>query len=85
MVNKQPMSQEKKNKIGNVLSAFIVVLCILLVFAVNNALGPLFWFLIIVNLVSGPACLILYLREVRSGIFAYDESDDITEAEGTEG
>ena len=69
---KQPLTQEQKNKMGNVFAVLVTLLCILLPLSVIYSPALLFWFLIIVNFVSGPACLIGYLREVKRGIFSSD-------------
>ncbi len=75
------MSLAKKNKIGNWLSVIVVLLCILIPVAIVAGENLLFWFMIIVNFVFGPICLVAYLFEVKKGVFAYDDDDDEEEGE----
>lgn len=60
-------------KIGNICTVIVIILSILILwgFTVGNA--PVFWILAIFNLICGPLCLVLYLREVRHGVFADHE------------
>lgn len=73
---KQPMSQEKKHKIGNILAVITVLVSILVPLGFLAGTEILFWFLIIVNLLFGPACLVAYLMEVKRGVFAYNEDEE---------
>lgn len=73
---KQPMSQEKKHKIGNILAVITVLVSILVPLGFLAGTEILFWFLIIVNLLFGPCCLIAYLMEVKRGVFAYNEDEE---------
>lgn len=61
------------NKIGNFFAVIVVILAILLLvgFTIGNAM--LFWVLAILNLICGPVCFILYLIEVKRGVFAVEE------------
>ncbi len=69
------MSLSTKNKLGNILALIVVLLCILIPVTIIMAENLLFWFMIILNFVFGPACLIAYLGEVRKGVFAYDDEE----------
>lgn len=71
-----PMSAEKKDKVGNILAVIVVLLSVLVPLGFLYGTAILFWFLIIVNFLFGPCCLIGYLLEVRKGVFAYDDGDD---------
>lgn len=73
---KEPMSQEKKHKIGNVLAVVTVILSILVPLGFLGGTTVLFWFLIIVNFLFGPCCFIAYLMEVKRGVFAYNEDEE---------
>lgn len=73
---KQPMSQEKKHKIGNILAVITVLVSILVPLGFLAGTEILFWFLIIVNLLFGPTCLVAYLMEVKRGVFAYNEDEE---------
>lgn len=69
------MSLSTKNKLGNILALIVVLLCILIPVTIIMAENLLFWFMIILNFVFGPACLIAYLGQVRKGVFAYDDEE----------
>lgn len=69
------MSLSMKNKLGNILALIVVILCILIPVTIVIAENLLFWFMIILNFVFGPACLIAYLGEVKKGVFAYDDEE----------
>lgn len=55
------------------LVAVIVSLLILIGFATGST--SIIWLLVIVNIVSGPACLFFYLLEVRKGVFKADHEE----------
>jgi len=61
------------NRMGNTFSliVFILAICILIGFATANS--ALFWVLALFNLLCGPVCLIMYLAEVKRGVFSNDE------------
>ena len=70
------MSGETKNKLGNFLAILVVLLCIWVPLGFLYGTAALFWFLIIINFLFGPCCLIGYLLEVKKGVFAYDDEED---------
>ncbi len=61
------------DKIGNIFSLVVFVLAIFILIGFTTANSALFWILAIFNLLCGPVCLILYLMEVRRGVFASDK------------
>ena len=74
------MDSKKANMISNI----CVLVCIALaaIYMFGSWIGGfnwMAWMLAILNLVTGPAVLILYLREVRKGVFADDEEEEIVE------
>ncbi len=71
-----PMSAEKKDKVGSILAVIVVLLSVLVPLGFLYGTSVLFWFLIIVNFLFGPCCLVGYLLEVKKGVFAYDDGDD---------
>lgn len=70
------MSPEKKERVGNVLAIIVVLLSVLVPLGFLYGTTILFWFLIIINFLFGPCCLIGYLVEVKRGVFAYDDGEE---------
>ena len=69
------MSDEKKNKVGNILAIIVLVASCLLPLGFAVGTEVLFWVLIVINLLFGPVCFIGYLMEVKRGVCAYDDGD----------
>ena len=70
------MSDEKKNRIGNVLAIVVLIVSCILPFGFIVGTEILFWLLIITNLLFGPICFIGHLIEVKKGVFAYDDPEE---------
>ena len=75
------MSLATKNKLGNALALIVVILCFLIPLTIAVGENLLFWFMIIVNFVFGPLCLVAYRFEVKKGVFAYDDDEEEAPAE----
>ena len=72
--------EKNYNKIGNIFSVVVLAISIFVLLGFANGATSMMYFLVIANLICGPLCLILYLIEVKKGIFkTNDEEDDIQE------
>lgn len=67
------MTENKMNKLGNILAVIVVLVACLLILGLKVGIDVVFWIFIVMLLVFGPACFLLYLREVKRGIFKDDE------------
>ena len=67
------MTEERANKIGNILAIIVVLVACLLIWRLTVGIDIVFWIFSIMLLLFGPGCFILYLREVKNGIFKDDE------------
>ena len=65
------MTEERMNKLGNILAIIVVLVVCLLIWGLTVGINVIFW--IIMLFLFGPACFVLYLREVKKGIFKDDE------------
>jgi len=65
------------NKIGNIFSVVVVIVAALLLYGFYAGSELVIYALVAINLVSGPLCLILYLREVKRGVFAAEEGNEL--------
>lgn len=63
------MREEKMNKLGNLLAVVVVLVACLLIWGLVVSIDAVFWIFIVMLLIFGPACFVLYLREVKRGIF----------------
>lgn len=71
------MEEQRKTKLAYFWSLMAVAVSILAgIMAVNAMSGLTLIFFGIFNFVFGPICLILYIKEVRKGVFEEEESDD---------
>ena len=70
------MSREKKVQISKWLVLLVVLVSCYVMAGFASGMDHMFWFLAIMNLVFGPACLIFYLIEVKKGVFAYTEEEE---------
>jgi uncharacterized membrane protein YhdT len=62
--------RKKKNRIAIIVAMTVLVgSLIYLAVTVSGGFNGFGWFLAVANIVTGPWCLIAYLREVRKGIF----------------
>ena len=66
---------EKKARISKWLVLCVIIISLGLLFGFVQGTVFIFWFLAILNLFFGPVCLILYLIEVKNGVFANTEED----------
>lgn len=72
---------ERAKKLLSIWSAiFVLVASLVIILAFMFAWTGVLWVVAIFNLISGPACLIAYLREIRKGVFAF-EAGELDEAE----
>lgn len=62
--------EKNYNKIGNISAVIVVILAIFMLVGFVMGISALFWVLAIFNIVCGPVCFILYLIEVKRGVFA---------------
>lgn len=67
------MTEEKMNKLGNFLAVIVMLVACLLILGLKVGIDAVFWIFIVLLFIFGPACFVLYLREVKSGIFKDDE------------
>lgn len=67
------MTDNKMNKLGNFLGIIVVLVACLLIWGLKVSIDAVFWIFIVMLFVFGPACFLLYLREVKRGIFKDDE------------
>lgn len=68
--------EKKYNKIGNIFSIVVLAISIFVLYGFANGTSTMMYFLAIANLICGPLCLILYLLEVKKGIFKTDEENE---------
>lgn len=71
------MTDQAKRKLGTIASLAVIVGSVIIMGAFYYGTAAILWILSITNLISGPACLIMYLREAKKGIF--NENDVIKE------
>lgn len=69
------MSEKLKNSIGNLLVIAIIIITIALGFGMVQGANWMGYIMIAVTLVSGPLCFLLYLNEIRKGVFKVDDSE----------
>lgn len=67
------MREEKLNKIGNIVAVIVLLIVVMIIWGLTSGIDALFWIFIVAEFVFGPACFILYLREVKRGVFKDDE------------
>lgn len=67
------MTEEKMNKLGNILAIIVVLIACLLIWGLLVGIDVVFWIFSVMLFLFGPACFVLYLREVKRGIFKDDE------------
>ncbi len=67
------MTDEKMKKLGNVLAIIVVLVAGLLIWGLTVGIDVVFWIFSIMLFLFGPVCFVLYLREVKRGIFKDDE------------
>ena len=71
---------DKKTKLAFVWAAIVVAASILicaLTLGRSDVLLPIF--MVVTTLIYGPVCAILYLREVKNGVFSIDEEENADE------
>ena len=66
------MTEERMNKLGNILAIIVVLVVCLLIWGLTVGINVIFWIFSIMLFLFG-ACFVLYLREVKKGIFKDDE------------
>ena len=49
------------------------IIVVMIIWGLTSGIDALFWIFIVAEFVFGPACFILYLREVKRGVFKDDE------------
>ena len=54
---------------GNILAVIALLISIIILVGFTVGSSSIIWLLLIVNFVSGPACLFFYLLEVKKGVF----------------
>lgn len=69
------MTEQAKNRLGTIASVLVIIISIIILAGFSYGATPVLWMLSIANLISGPACFILYLREVRRGVFEDKEEN----------
>lgn len=74
------MTEKTKKRISFWAAIFVLAVSLLVMLAFMYAWTPVLWGIAIFNLISGPACLIAYIREVRKGVFAV-EAGEVDESE----
>ena len=70
------MTNEKMNKLGNIIAVIVLIICVLIIWCLVGGIDIVFWFFIIVEFIFGPACFVLYLREVKKGVFKDDSEEE---------
>ena len=73
------MSEQNKSKLGNFLCVAIIIITALLAFGMVAGSNLMGWLLIAVNIISSPICFLLYLNEIRKGVFKNDSDNEIEE------
>lgn len=66
------ISKTSLTKIGTLLAIASVLVALFILFGFGVAHSSIIWFLVVVNFVSGPACLFFYLIELKKGVFKQD-------------
>ena len=69
------MTEQAKNRLGTIAAILVIVISIIILVGFSYGATSLLWILSITNLISGPTCFILYLREVRKGVFEDKEKN----------
>ena len=59
------MTEERANKIGNILAIIVVLVACLLIWGLTVGIDIVFWIFSIMLLLFGPGCFILYLSRTR--------------------
>ena len=67
---------DKNNRIENIFSVVVVIISLLILYGFTVGNTPIFYFLIIANFVCGPICLVLYLIEIKRGVFRVEEDEE---------
>lgn len=67
------MTEKKMNRLGNILAVVVVLVACILVWGLKAGIDAVCWIFVVMLFLFGPACFLLYLREVRKGIFKDDE------------
>lgn len=62
-------SQTFMAKVASFLPVVAVLVSIFILYGFATGNSAIIWFLLIVNFISGPACLFFYLLEVKKGVF----------------
>ncbi len=68
--------EKNYNKIGNIFSVIVLAVSILILYGFVKGASSLMYLLAIANLICGPICLVMYLIEVKKGVFKTDEKDE---------
>ncbi len=69
------MTEQAKNRLGTIAAILVIVISIIILAGFSYGATPVLWILSIINLISGPTCFILYLREVKKGVFENKEEN----------
>lgn len=64
------MTERTKEKLGTLAAVVTVIVSVVILAAFYYGVTSIIWMLAIINLLSGPICLIMYLREAKKGIFS---------------
>lgn len=65
--------EKSYNKTGNFFAVIVVILAVLILAGFVVGSSALFWLLAVLNLVTGPICFVLYLMEIKKGVFAAEK------------
>lgn len=71
--------EKNYNKIGNIFSVVVLIISILILYGFATGFSGVIYVLAAANLICGPLCLVLYLMEVKKGVFKADEEDEVHE------
>lgn len=73
------MNEKIKNTVGNILVIAIIIIAIGLGIGMVQGANWMGYFMVAVTLISGPLCFLLYLNEMRKGLFKANDDEEITE------
>lgn len=67
------MADNKYNRIGNFFTILVLIIAVIIGAGFIYGGSYAIWILSIANILCGPICLILYLIEIKKGVFSNKE------------
>ena len=71
------MTEQMKTRLGTIAALATIVISIIILAAFYYESAAVMWVLAVMNILSGPICLIMYLREAQKGVFSGENEEEI--------